>query len=107
MSNERVSEFVHRLILEDESLTKANDCRNSVIELKREIETFIDGAEVWFLAFPEARKGNGVHYSLLVNCDGASIIINLIPAPGFPEYVGDFELAVPMFSVMQRVNEVI
>lgn len=106
MSLELINEFVHELIEEEDSLTDSNDCRNSADKIAKKIKNVFPEANVSFLAYPEARQGIGVHYSVLVKERGRKMIVNPVAAPGFPQYIGDAETAVPTFSMMQESDTV-
>lgn len=84
-----------------------NNCRKSVSKIKEEVTKKIPEVSTYVLAYPQAQKGVGVHYSLLVCQSDKKVLINAVGAPGFPEYIGDFEAAGPIFSEMKLVSEVI
>lgn len=103
---ENVGEFVRGIIQKDDSLTDANNCRNSVSAIERKIKEEFPQAKTTVLVYPEPRKGDGVHYSLLVD-DGKKTLVNAVAAPGFPIYIGDPDVAVPTFSAMKETSKVI
>jgi uncharacterized protein YigA (DUF484 family) len=107
MSNETVVQFVHRLLQEDDSLSGPNDCRNVVSRLQHKLNERFPGTNAEVIVYPEAKKGKGVHYSLLVGEDDNKILINTVAAPGFPEYVGEINAAVPTYSAMKVTPKVI
>jgi len=107
MSSENITGFVRGLIQKDDSVTDANNCRDSVIKINNEIHKEFPTVETNFMVYPEAREGFGVHYSLLVKQDENEILINLVKAPGFPIYIGDLKKAVPTFSSMKVTPGVI
>jgi len=88
-------------------LMTSNNCRNSVTEIDAQIRSNFPKMQTEVLAYPEAKTGLGVHYSLLISNGGSKTIINPVCAPGFPEYFGDISLAPPMFGQMKTVPEVI
>lgn len=104
--SEAIAQFIHELSKDDDSLSEANDCRNSTIKLKHLLEEKFPKAKVDFLAYPEARIGIGVHYSILVGSGDEQFIINLVRAPGFPVYIGPLDQAVPIFREMKKVTSV-
>lgn len=98
---------VRTLIQEDDSLTDANDCRNATTKLATQLKNEFPDKKVEILAFPEAREGNGVHYALSAdNGSGDELLINPVPAPGFPQYIGPKSKAVPTFSLLKRTDKV-
>lgn len=107
MSLENIAEFVRGFLQEDDSITDANNCRDSVLKTRSGINKNFPTAETSILVYPEAREGAGVHYSLLVRQGGGKTIINLVAAPGFPRYIGDPKTAVPTFSAMKVTPKVI
>lgn len=107
MSLENIAEFVRGLLQEDDSITDANSCRDSVLKIRSEIKKNFPTAEADFIVYPEAREGTDVHYSLIVRHNEGETIINLISAPGFPRYIGDLRTAVPTFSAMKVTPKVI
>lgn len=107
MSIEDIDQFVRKLVQEDDSLSNANCCRDSVLKIKSAIIKEFPSAITNFLVFPEARQGNGVHYSLLVSKNDKQTLVNTVAAPGFPEYIGNPDQAFPIFSIMRITSKVI
>lgn len=107
MSLENIAEFVRGFLQEDDLITDVNNCRDSVLKLKAEIDKKFPKADTNFLVYPEAREGTDVHYSLMIRHNGGEAIINLVAAPGFPIYIGDPKMAVPTFSAMKVAPKVI
>ncbi len=107
MSLENITGYVRELVQGDDSITDANNCRDSVIKIKSEIDKKFPKVKTNFMVYPEAHEGFGVHYSLLVRQDENEILINLVKAPGFPIYIGDPKNAVSTFSSMKVTPEVI
>lgn len=104
---ERINKFVRETLQNDENLTCIGGCRNSVSKIRSEINEKYPSAETQILVYPEARTGDGVHYSLLVKENGRESLINTVKAPGFPVYIGEPEKAPPTFQTMKIVREVI
>lgn len=102
MSIERIGTLVHEMVIADDTLSYPNNCRNSVSKIAGEIKHKFPSASVEYLAYPEANESESVHYSILVTTEGRRMIINTVMSPGFPEYIGSFDLAVPTFSAMKR-----
>lgn len=107
MSLENIPGFVRGLLQKDDSLSDPNNCRDSVLKIKAEIDKRFPTAEVEFLAYPEARLGDSVHYSVLAIFNGRKILINTVKSPGFPIYIGDWENAVPTFFAMKKSDKVV
>ena len=104
---ENIGEYVRGIIQKDDSLTDANNCRNSVSKIESKVKGEFPEAKTAVLVYPEARMGDGVHYSLLIDVNNKKTLINAVPAPGFPKYVGDPDKAVPTFSAMKETPKVI
>jgi len=98
MGIENIANRVRTLVQQDDSFTYPNDCRNSVVKLRTSLEEQFPKANINFLVYPEAKEGDGVHYALSASIDDGELLINLVPAPGFPEFIGDREKATPTFS---------
>jgi hypothetical protein len=107
MSLENITGFVRELLQEDDSMTGANNCRDSVLKIKNEIDKNYPTVKTSILVYPEASEGVGVHYSLLVKHGENEILVNVVAAPGFPIYIGDLKKAVPTFSSMKITTKVI
>lgn len=107
MSIESIAEEVRTLTQEHDSFTNPNDCRNCVIVLKNLLEKKFPEAEFDFLVYPKAKSGDGVHYALLASVDDKELLINPIPAPGFPEFIGNRENSAPTFSLLKKTNQVV
>ena len=104
---ERITEFIRGIIQEDDSLTDANNCRDSVSKIVNKVKEKFPTAKTSVLVYPEAHSGDGVHYSLLVDAGSEKTLVNAVAAPGFPEYIGDPSIAVPTFSAMKETSKVI
>ncbi len=107
MSIENIGGFVRKLLQEDDSLTAANDCRNSVTKIIEKVNNNFPDAEKSVLVYPEASEGNGVHYAALFSRGKEQILVNAVPAPGFPEYIGDPDKAPLPFNAMKKAEKVI
>ena len=99
--------FVRKLLQEKDSLSDVGNCRNSVSQIENAVKQHFPSAKVDILVHPEAKAGLGVHYSLEVDQDGEKTLINAVPAPGFPEYIGDPEKAHPVFKSMKKTDKII
>ncbi len=99
-----ILERARELILSDDSLTDANNCRNSTATLAHELTDAFGQGSVDIIAYPEAREGDGVHYAIETK-DGD--IINPVPAPGIPRYLGPKSTAFPVFGLFRKVKKVI
>ena len=104
---ERTDMFVRKLLQEKDSLSDTGNCRNSVSQIEKAVKERFPEAKVNILVHPEAKAGLGVHYSLEVDKDGEKTLINAVPAPGFPQYIGDPENAHPVFKSMKKTDKVI
>ncbi|OGM81028.1 hypothetical protein A2393_02040 [Candidatus Woesebacteria bacterium RIFOXYB1_FULL_41_13] len=104
---ERTGAFVRKLLQEKDSLSDAGNCRNSVSQIEKAVKQEFPTAQVDILVHPEAKAGLGVHYSLEVDQNGEKTLINAVPAPGFPQYIGDPENAHPVFRSMKKTTKVI
>lgn len=102
-----IDRFIRSLLQENDSLMCAGNCRNSISEIDKQVKNKFPGINTKILAYPDARTGMGVHYSLLIVSKEKNTIVNPVSAPGFPEYVGEESSAPPMFSQMRPVSEVI
>jgi hypothetical protein len=107
MSSENIGEFVRDLLQKDDSLADVNNCRDSVSKIKSEITKKFPDIKTDILVFPEAREGDGVHYSLRISQGDKKFLVNTVAAPGFPEYIGDFDMATPTFLAMKMTPKVI
>lgn len=107
MSIEKISGLVHGMAEIDDTLTDANNCRGSVTKIADKIKINFPNAEVSFLAYPEVREGENVHYSILVTSENQKMVVNLVEAPGFPQYIGGLDSAFPTFSVMKKSDIVL
>ena len=99
----RILERARELILLDDSLTDANNCRNSSAKLANTLKQEFGGNSVSIIAFPEATEGDGVHYAI-ETMEGD--IINPVPAPGIPQHIGPKSTAFPIFSLFKHVKQV-
>lgn len=106
MSAENICAFVRGLIQEDDSLTDANTCRDSVSKIAEVLKEQFPKAKVSVLAYPEAKEGENVHYAVLFRVGERDFIINAVKAPGFPLFIGELENAAPTFGCMKEVSEI-
>ncbi len=107
MSLENLGGFVRELLINNDSLSDANNCRDSVVKIKSEINKSFPKAKVSFMAYPEVREGENVHYALLVDLEDSKMIVNAVGVPMFPMYIGDMKNAIPTFSQMKESDTVI
>ncbi len=106
MSSEIVAQRVRQLLQEDDSLTDANECRNSIAKLKSKLRGEFPQVKIEYLVYPKAKKGDGVHYALSATDDQDELLINPVSAPGFPQFIGKISQAIPTFSLLKKTSEV-
>lgn len=97
-----ILESVRKMILEDDSLTDANNCREATIKIKKQLEKQFPKESINTLAYPEANEGLNVHYALSTN----DYLINTVGAPMFPQFIGPKENVVPTMSLLKKVDKV-
>jgi len=93
---------VRELILDDDSLTDANNCRDTTVKLTKQLKDEFPDANINILVYPEAKEGAGIHYAISTD----NQIINPVSAPGFPQYIGPIKNAVPTFALLRKVSGV-
>lgn len=106
MSLETVAQRTRQLLQEDDSLTDANGCRNSIPKLTSKLRREFPKVKFEYLVYPKAKKGDGVHYALSATEGRDEILINPVSAPGFPQFIGEMSRAIPTFSLFQKTSEV-
>ena len=106
MSLEMLTQRTRQLLQEDDSLTDANECRNSIPKLKSKLRAEFPQVKFEYLVYPEAKSGNGVHYALSATDGSDELLINPVSAPGFPQFIGKTSQAIPTFSLMKKAPEV-
>lgn len=78
-----------------------------MMQIASEADVTEPRVDLRYVAWPDAREGDSVHYALLAIGLNASLIFNPVSAPGFPQYNGDFDRAPGMLTQMKVVNEVV
>lgn len=97
---------VHKLRNEDDSLEDIGNCREASATLAKLI-TDIAPWSVKILRYSPNGDESNAHYAIMAVLPGqSSVIINSVPAPGFPEYIGPAEMAHPNFSEMTEVKKI-
>ncbi|MDP3918097.1 MAG: hypothetical protein Q8Q30_02920 [Candidatus Woesebacteria bacterium] len=97
-----ILDSARHLLQIDDSLTNHEDCRNVTIKLQKKLREEFPSEQINIIAYPEAKEGYGAHYALETEDD----IINPIPAPGIPQYIGSKSNAYPIFSLFKKVDTV-
>lgn len=82
-------------------------CKRTTVRAAAILKEAFPNAHVKYLIYHNPDYGpDGDHYSVKVTDDADILIINLVPAPGFPEYIGDAEQAEGLFGEMTEIEEV-
>lgn len=102
-----IEDSIRQILQQSERLTEANTCRTTVPILADHVRENFPGAVVKYLVYPEAREGSGVHYALLIQYAGQKILVNAVKAGIFPRYIGNYDQAIPTFTLMKVTPEVI
>lgn len=111
MSIQEVDAAIHSLSEKDNLIQCPNFCRYAAtraMEVARGADRTAPTTEIQYLAWPEARAGEDVHYAIKVSCPNEeAMIYNLTGTNLFPLYLGPAYRAIGFLQRMFPVPEVI
>ncbi len=94
-------------LLDEEALETSGNCRTTAEVLLEEVRRIDPDVDVRILAAHPGDRGVNNHYALLVVERDRRFVVNPVAAAGYPQYIGDADLAPPTFSSMTEVDVIV
>ncbi len=98
---------VDKYRMDDELSGALGQCRRTTVKVATILKETVPNVHVSILIYHNPNYGSdGDHYSVKVSDDSNIVIINIVPAPGFPEYIGKAGQAEGLFREMTETEVV-